>query len=297
MKDLRLNELVNLGGHRFSVNDLSQLMQATQQMAQIFGESFGQAGTGGIALVGIKETTTATDISYSGGWLFKDGFMWKVNPLPPQTITAGQTIYFVFKTVNNAPPVTYQGGGQHQVHIERQIDILYTSSSHPIISQGTLNIDFTSPFYVRFERIEDLINRLAANTAHRELVENAAWAELDGGSIANSLITTSSNIPSGVAPNSRVRYKIIGKQLYLQVSLILTAPSPKDFSLNLPSTIELRNALQPSVLALDSIGSVQPCAVGFTANTSSSPAIMNFSRGHNDTTENTVSFFTILELA
>lgn len=289
MKELVLNESVNLGGHRFSVNDLAQLSAANIQLGQIIGKLVGEEGPGGTVLVGVRETTTATDISYTGGWIYKGGHMWRVNPLPTTPTVSGHVIIFDYKIVNGSPvTVSYQSGGQFNVHIERQVDILYTTIANA--PTGVLNVDYTLPFYVKFERLEDLISRTAVNTTHRQAVE-AAWTELQGPAIA--LLVQGA---VAILADSRIRYKVIGKTALLQVSIVLVSPSPRNFAIALPTALNIKNVIQPSVVALDTRNSTQTCAVSFSPASGSTPALMNFERGHNNTAQNTVSFNAILEL-
>lgn len=290
MRGIEFDELVNTGGHRISNNDIFQLKVALEQLGQVFGESFGLIGAGGRVLAGVKETTTATDISYSGGWLFRQGVFWKVNPMAAQTLAAGHSIYFVYKVTRNFAPVHYQSGAIFQPHIEREVDILYTTSSNPIISTGINGVDFTIPFYVRFERIEDLIREMNANTSQREQVESS-WVELTAPEIS-SLVLGSYTVGVG----SMFRYKTIGKQLFLNISVILPSTAPLAFTVNLPNGINLRNSTQPSILAFDSIDVTKPCAVHFAPGVTQ-PSVMNFARTHSNTALASISFSTILELA
>lgn len=292
MRDIEFDEGVNLGGHRLSNNDIFQLKTAIQQLGVVYAESFGIHGSGGIMLAGGKETTTATEISYSGGWLFHRGVFWKVNPMAAQTITAGYGILFIYKTVRNYTAVNYQSGAIFQPHIERFIDVVYTDNTHPVLT-GTLDQDFTYPFYVRFERIEDLVKRAAVNTTHRELVQSA-WTELTESQITPLVHSGMSG--SGVG--SRMRYKVIGKQLYIQMSLITsTVGATPTIALKLPTGISLKNTTYPSILAADSFSLLNPCTVHFSAATGGTPDLMTFSRSHTDTSQKTLSFNTVIEIA
>lgn len=292
MRDIEFDESINLGGHRFSNNDIFQLKTAIQQLATAYAESFGTHGSGGIMLAGGKETTTATDISYSGGWLYHNGAFWKVNPMAAQTITAGHIILFIYKTIRNYTAVNYQSGASFQPHIERFVEVIYTDNSHPVLS-GTLNQDFTLPFYVRFERIEDLINREAANTAHRELVERS-WTELTETQLT-SLVHSGM---TGVGNGSRMRYKIIGKQCYIQMNLITsTVSATSTIAVKFPTGISLRTTTYPSIIAADSYNLLNPCTVHFSAASGSTPDLMTFSRSHTDTSQQTLSFNTVIEIA
>lgn len=288
MKELKLDESVNIGGHRYSVNDFKHLSAGLQQLVQAYGSSFGAEGPGGNILVGVELLSTATQISYTGGWMYKDGKLWKVNPLPAQNIVQGHLIAFVFKTVSTYPALTYQSGGQHQVHIERQVDIVQVSSLGTL---GQLNVDFTIPFYVSNKRLTDIIAEVEANKAHR-LQAEAAWTVVTPPAL-NFLVQGTTVINQA----SYIRYKVIGKQLYLQVSIQLEAPSPRTFAIKFPTGIYIANAPQASIVALDTKDSTETCAVSFTAATNNNPALMNFSRGHNNTNQHVVSFTTILELA
>lgn len=289
MRDIEFNESVNLGGHRITNNDIFQLKTAISQLAQVYAESFGIHGAGGIVLAGVKETLTATEISYSGGWLFHQGAMWKVNPMAAQTITTGHTIYFIYNTIRNYPPFNYQSGVTFQPHIERTIDIEYRNTP----PAGTTNNDFTLPFYVRFERIENLIQRAAVNTTHRELVESP-WTELTEAQLT-PLVHSGM---TGTGNGSRLRYKVVGKQCYLQMSLITsTVGATPTIALKFPTGISLRNTTYPSIIAADSYNPLNPCTVHFSVASGNTPDLMTFSRSHTDTSQQTLSFNTVIEIA
>jgi len=81
MKFLNLDEVINIGGHRLSVNDLYQLQSANEQLARAICESFGAEGAGGRVISGVEFTDTGTHISYTAGWLVHNGLLYKVNAL------------------------------------------------------------------------------------------------------------------------------------------------------------------------------------------------------------------------
>ena len=243
--------------------------------------------------VKLVKTETPTDISYTGGWIFSQGYIWKVNSLPNEAKQGGFSIFFIFKEDNSYPPVTYQSGSSNQVHIERVVDIVYQNT----LPSGTIHVDYTAPIYVYEDRIEDLIVNIAANTASRVGLDTA-WTELDGTAIAGLVYSGGS---FSIASSSRLSYKIVGSILHLQLSLILNSPSPSSFSIKFPSFtgVQIKDAIHPSILALDTFDTQQPCAVDFSAEVvtpSPIPALMTFTRSHADTTTNTVSFMATLEV-
>jgi len=286
MKILDLSQSNNIGGHKFTNNDLDQLNQQSIQLAKCFAESFGDVGLGGRIIAGVKDTSTATEVSYTGGWIYSKGAMWRVNPLLPTPIDNAKVVWFIFRINNNYPAVTYESGIPFQVHKELVIDIVYQSTP----PSGALNIDYTALFFLTQRRIEDISADVFTNTLYRNDI-NAPWVFLNN-------VDTAFLIDSGITnltPNSYLKYKIIGSTLHLNINLDAIAPFPRVSVLNFPTGIDIK--VNPSILASDTQNIRQPARIDFTPSTSTDPAQITINRSHNNTSANIVSFSVILELA
>jgi hypothetical protein len=293
MKFLNLDEAINLGGHKISLNDLYHLQAANQQLGQMICESFGAENLGGRIISGVVRTTTGsptpTHFSYTGGWMVKGGKIYKVNPFPSTALGGGAIVWFEFKTINTYSPVMYQSGGSYQVHQEHQVDISYSVSP----PAGTLNVDYTSPFVVYENRIEDIIADVAANKS----AINDAWTLLDQSYVQTNLLH--SGITS-VASGTFIKYKKIGSSLFLNVNIVLSSPAPQNFSLKFPVALSpLIASNNPLIFATDTKAINEPAWVSFSKEViipSPVPALMVFLRNHADTTLHALSFSTVLEL-
>lgn len=287
MKFLNLNEAINIGGHKLSINDLYHLQKSNEQVAQAICESFGAEGAGGRIITGVVPTDTLTTIAYTAGWMIKGGLLYKVNPLPTTTKQAGYLAWFVFKTTNTYPAVPYQSGVNYQVHQQREVDIVYVNTT-PL---GTINIDYASPFSISVKRIEDIATQADASTAAIAalLAEyNAPWTELAGSGVSGLVYSGS----FAISANSKIRYKILGSVLHLHVHLELLSPSIASFSIRFPTALQslITNVTMPSILARDTRDTTLPCAVSFTPVAGAVPALMSFVRSHANNAANTVSF-------
>lgn len=287
MKYLNLDESINIGGHKVSVNDLYQLQQSTNHVGQAICESFGAEGAGGRIISGVVLTDNPTDIAYTGGWMIKGGLLYKVNPLPTTTKIGGYVVWFIFKKTNTYPVVPYQSGVNHQVHQQREVDIVYINT----LPSGTIHIDYTTPFSVADGRIEDIAAQADASTAAIAALlaaYNAPWTELDGTGI--QLLAYSG--AGGINLNSRFRWKISGSVLHFHCHLMLLSPSPTTFSYKFPTPLQalLTDVTMASILARDTRDTLQPCAVSFTPVAGVVPALISFVRSHANTAANTISF-------
>lgn len=299
MHFLNLNESVNVGGHRISVNDLYQLQTANEQLGQALCESFGAELVGGRIIAGVVYSESGapspTHFAYSGGWMVKGGKIYKVNPLASTAIVGGFSVYFNFKTLNTFPLVTYQSGGTHQVHQHHEVDITYSNTT----PSGTVNVDYTTPVVIAADRISDIISESAASTAAIAALlanYNIPWTQRDGAYIAaNSLLYSGM---SSILSTSRLRYRKQGSVLHLHVKLDLPSPSATNFQIKFPSDIQslITNVNIPSILARDTKDTTQPCAVTITPIAGVVPALMTFARSHANTAANTISFMATIEL-
>lgn len=289
MKHLNLDEIINIGGHRLSLNDLYQLQKANEQLAQAICESFGAEGVGGRVISGVELTDTPTEIAYTAGWMIKGGLMYKVNPLPTTTKQIGYYALFIFKKTNTYPAVTYQSGSVYQIHQQREVDIIYTNT----LPSGTINVDYTSPFSVTFKRISDITTELDSVSQ----TVNNGWITHDQSYIQTNLLYFG---VTAVASGTFLKYKKMGRTLFLNANIVLAAPSPQNFSIAFPTAISPKIAANHAlIVATDTKGFADSSWVTFAVEVTSPsyiPALIVFQRSHADTALNAVSFSTVLEL-
>lgn len=255
-----LNEFVNIGGHEATVNDVKQLDSAIGQLGDLIFMSFNSSALGGVIVAGVEEIIDNTNntIRYSRGYIAKNHQLWRVNPLLPEQMDPNKAIYLVYRIENNYTPVTYQSGASFHVHQERVIDLVYrTPQNQPSGVQyqdwAILSSDIAT------ERLGDLINRVAINTAHRVMVEQQAWTRLPN-TLMTSMILSGL---SGMGNNAQCRYKVIGKQLFLELSLnhLDTSQTASPFELQLPSNLKIAATTNFSLIAYASLEANETCRV------------------------------------
>lgn len=295
MKFLNLSENTNIGNHEMTVNDLKQLSQADSMLQDALGMSWSNQEQGGVIIGGVEQYTytqnTINYIGYSRGWIAKNNQFWRVEPMLPQPIDSNKEVYVIYSIKNTYVPVVYKSGQSFQVHQERVAELVYrTQSNQPT---GTLFQDYALlDTHVAVERISDISARVDDNTAHRLHVQEQPWTILPNTLMTSMII----NGLTGIGNDAQCRYKVIGRQLHLELWLSYPNSSQtyNPMELQLPNNLKMATSTKFSLIAYCSNGG--NCRVEFDGSQGTGGLMLIHAPMPSGTGTYEVSFSVVLEL-
>lgn len=218
MKQLKLDQSINVGGHRRSVDDLLYLQDSILDVAQALALMHGNSGSTAILSELEIEDLGATYNLNKPAVVYHDGKLYRVESVFGAA-KGGVGSAFKFEmttTVGANDPVEYENGSLFNVHIDETLQLRHTNA--------------VGPQYIE----------LSAAQA-------SAWI---------SFPTTPTNITViGVGEYCVVKYRVLGKTLFVYVSINgqLTANT---FSVPLPNAYKSKNFVRLPVAMYSNLDGV-----------------------------------------
>lgn len=295
MKHLVLDETTNIGNHEITVNDLKQLQEASTQLQDILALSLQSTAQGGVIIAGVREEKDQTNntISYTRGYIAKDNQLWRVNAMSAQTIDTNKEVYLVYRIENTYSPVTYKSGQSFPVHQERIVDLVYRTPSNQPTGTRYQDYAFLSTDVI-VHRLADMIQRTQVNTNHRLMVEQQPWVTLNYRPMMTMIVSGL----GGIGLTSQCRYKVIGKQFYLELLLIHldTIQTSPVFELRLPNNFKIASTTNFSLIAYASLQGTCRVEIKGSDPVSNTGVLRIYHPVTRTRTQNTISFSVVLEL-
>lgn len=205
MNRLNLDEAVNLGGHKMSLNDLNTLQLSTLDVAQALAYLIGQGGNNVIlSKLDIDDRTNDFDLELPA-MVYYNNKVYRVDAAFAQAKTAGGAYKFRIDTaVDGDNPVDYEDGSQYNVHIEETMTLVHTNQS------GSEYVPLSS-----FESFN-------------------GWTEVTP--------ELSGNFTVGGGVN-KLRYKVLGRLMFIEAVLSGTLDSQGIITIQLPYTYHFTEAM------------------------------------------------------
>lgn len=128
MHFIDLDEAVNLGGHRFTLDDLAYLQRSVLDAVQAMAYIHGSGGNPAILSdLQITDNGTTFDLE-KPAMVYYSGKVWEVDPEYGVTKgTGGEFKFQLFTEVNPNNPVTYGSGEQFNIHKNQKMKLVYTN--------------------------------------------------------------------------------------------------------------------------------------------------------------------------
>lgn len=130
MKQLNIDPAVNVGGHKFSLNDLQYLQNSVFDMTQVFAFLLGQGAQNVILTVmQLDDRTNDFDLELPL-WVYYNGEVYRCDAAFAQSKTSGGAYKFRIDTATHPDnPVQYADGNSYNVHIEKTMTLVHTTLS------------------------------------------------------------------------------------------------------------------------------------------------------------------------
>lgn len=227
MKTLNLKEVMNLGGHRRSVNDIATLSEGIYQLGNLIGQM-------------IDEDNNQI-INITDDWLYANGKIWRRLATPA---AASGVLYGIFEEQPLYPAVSYQSGGQFQVHVERVVRYEWrTSAPAGVAFTDYFNTAVVSTYNPYLTRVE-----VDSNKTRLDGIEGA-WVDISN--LLPSLLSGTNAGDYDIA-SSFYRYKLIGKTLFVSIHLVYNSNSaPQVLDITYPQNFQGKYALNGKVKFYD----------------------------------------------
>lgn len=252
MERLNLDPTINIGGHPVTVNDFFTLQRAIDQTNDALANLLYRNNTNKPLVVsGCQNWSNGSNYRIDAGTIFYNAKMWTVPETPNTPTPVGHTVYLEFVETPTFPAAIYQSGQVFQVHTNTlaRPATLPSSATPPanfvelndtMIDFDTVYTFYQSFYYVtaRLNTVEDTLNN--TNSTAYELGKH--WVKVTGAAL-DALVNIA------IAPGSFLAYKIIGKSLAINASIVMAAAA-NTFLITLPAglNITLQNAM---ILAYD----------------------------------------------
>jgi hypothetical protein len=209
------------GGHNFRIDDLLHMQTGTIESLMALGRAVRKLfGVNEICLDGFSTNLTGSSLFWTQGWFFANDEIFFLPGGSLSTTSSFNPNYLyarVKETYAPPSPVTYQNASVHNVHIVRELEIVYNPS--PILPG-----DFPVSTIKRVENlktlIDDLDNRLSAiESGWIEWTKSGTFAT---GEIRYTYYKSKDGSIPGTQTDDwlanatlKVRWKIIGKTAHI----------------------------------------------------------------------------------
>lgn len=235
MRQNLLDDAANVGGHPFTIDDLQVLGYQSQDITEALKMLAMYSSTGGANLLagGDIYTDNGTDYATNKGWVWYDNQLWLLLEKTTTAKPAGHSVYIQFNQTPIKPTKLYQNSTSKQVAVRNEASLI-TAASQPAntVLFSALNRNNV------FNQINALILSAQIADARLDSIESA-WQTASVAALISA--GTAFN-----AANSYYRYKVVGKTIFVQAAVDLTA-TVINFRLKLPSSLQWKNGSNPRV--------------------------------------------------